>query len=215
MSDEKTMAALRAEAALDSTYARGLRLARSGGVLLTSKSAGSVGSTVGLSGRVRGSGGAYYSVTVDLDTSEHEVLDYSCTCPAASSYRGMCKHEIALALAFLGERSMPSEGPVPGAAPLVDGCGRSGSPDAPRMPAGSGSYGASGVRRELPTSPGMEALLARAARVRLGQATESRPQAPGTRQPARLIPRSAWGRGAARRASRSSWTSAEAGPATP
>ena len=102
MADEKIIRALKAEAALDSTYSRAMRLARGKGVLHMAKRAGTVGSTIGLAGRVKGSDGSYYSVTVDLDVSSGEVLDYSCTCPAAARYLGMCKHEIALALVSLG-----------------------------------------------------------------------------------------------------------------
>ena len=111
MADEKIIRALKAEAALDSTYSRALRLARGKGVLPMAKRAGTVGSTIGLAGRVKGSDGSYYSVTVDLDVSAGEVLDYSCTCPAAARYPGMCKHEIALALVSLGGVSA-GEGPV-------------------------------------------------------------------------------------------------------
>ena len=90
MADEKIIRALKAEAALDSTYSRAMRLARGKDVLPMAKRAGTVGSTVGLVGRVKGSDGSYYSVTVDLDVSAGEVLDYSCTCPAAARYPGMC-----------------------------------------------------------------------------------------------------------------------------
>ena len=103
MANELLVRCLKNEAALDSTYARASQLARSGGVLHFTKRDGGLGATVGVAGRVKGSGGTYYSVTVDLSLDPAEVIDYSCTCPAALKYPGMCKHEIALALAYLGE----------------------------------------------------------------------------------------------------------------
>ena len=41
-----------------------------------------------------------YRTSVILDEDADEVLDYSCTCPAFREYAGMCKHCVALALAF-------------------------------------------------------------------------------------------------------------------
>ena len=41
-----------------------------------------------------------YRTSVILDEEADEVLDYSCTCPAFREYAGMCKHCVALALAF-------------------------------------------------------------------------------------------------------------------
>ena len=41
-----------------------------------------------------------YRTSVILDEEADEVLDYSCTCPAFREYAGMCKHCVALTLAF-------------------------------------------------------------------------------------------------------------------
>ena len=110
MAGEKVIERLRAEAALPSTYQRGVAIWRDGGVLKLAKNGGELGSTVGLTGRVAGSDGGYYSVSVDLDTGSGEVLDYSCGCPAAANYDGMCASiEVALAL---GASTAPAPQPV-------------------------------------------------------------------------------------------------------
>ena len=180
MADEKIIRALKAEAALDSTYSRAMRLARGKDVLPMAKRAGTVGSTVGLVGRVKGSDGSYYSVTVDLDVSAGEVLDYSCTCPAAARYPGMCKHEIALALVSLGD--VPA-GEGPDAAPrLACDSGRSRGADRPQ------SHASGGAAVERPTSEGMSVLLGRSTRQRLDEAAAARPLGASRRELARLVP---------------------------
>lgn len=180
MADEKIIRALKAEAALDSTYSRAMRLARGKDVLPMAKRAGTVGSTVGLVGRVKGSDGSYYSVTVDLDVSAGEVLDYSCTCPAAARYPGMCKHEIALALVSLGD--VPA-GEGPDAAPrFACDSGRSRGADRPQ------SHASGGAAVERPTSEGMSVLLGRSTRQRLDEATAARPLGASRRELARLEP---------------------------
>ena len=180
MADEKIIRALKAEAALDSTYSRAMRLARGKDVLPMAKRAGTVGSTVGLAGRVKGSDGSYYSVTVDLDVSAGEVLDYSCTCPAAARYPGMCKHEIALALVSLGD--VPA-GEGPDAAPrFACDSGRSRGADRPQ------SHASGGAAVERPTSEGMSVLLGRSTRQRLDEAAAARPLGASRRELARLVP---------------------------
>lgn len=180
MADEKIIRALKAEAALDSTYSRAMRLARGKDVLPMAKRAGTVGSTVGLAGRVKGSDGSYYSVTVDLDVSAGEVLDYSCTCPAAARYPGMCKHEIALALVSLGD--VPA-GEGPDAAPrFACDSGRSRGADRPQ------SHASGGAAVERPTSEGMSVLLGRSTRQRLDEAAAARPLGASRRELARLEP---------------------------
>lgn len=180
MADEKIIRALKAEAALDSTYSRAMRLARGKDVLPMAKRAGTVGSTVGLAGRVKGSDGSYYSVAVDLDVSAGEVLDYSCTCPAAARYPGMCKHEIALALVSLGD--VPA-GEGPDAAPrFACDSGRSRGADRPQ------SHASGGAAVERPTSEGMSVLLGRSTRQRLDEAAAARPLGASRRELARLVP---------------------------
>ena len=143
------------------------------------KRAGTVGSTVGLAGRVKGSDGSYYSVTVDLDVSAGEVLDYSCTCPAAARYPGMCKHEIALALVSL-EGVPAGEGLV--AVPrFACDSGRSGGADRPQ------SHASGGAAVERPTSEGMSVLLGRSTRQRLDEAAAARPLGASRRELARLV----------------------------
>ena len=112
MASERWTETLKRYAALQSTYGRALRLARGGSVLAASETEGGFGSTVGLVGRVAASDGGYYSVGVDLDLDACDVLDYSCTCPASTNYGGMCKHEIALALSYLGVDDAAPERPL-------------------------------------------------------------------------------------------------------
>ncbi|MDD6211599.1 MAG: SNF2 helicase associated domain-containing protein [Clostridiales bacterium] len=50
-------------------------------------------------GEVRGSGRQNYEVKLEL-SPEDEILDYSCTCLASQEYWGICKHGVALALAY-------------------------------------------------------------------------------------------------------------------
>lgn len=117
MARERWTETLKRYAALQSTYGRALRLARGGSVLAASETEGGFGSTVGLVGRVAASDGGYYSVGVDLDLEACDVLDYSCTCPASTNYGGMCKHEIALALSYLGVDDAAPEWPLATAGP--------------------------------------------------------------------------------------------------
>lgn len=98
---ERLVDCVQAEAALSSTYAKGLALARAGAVLSCDITSGAIGSTRMLDGKVRGSSSEPYHTTVEFDTLNGDMIDYSCTCPAALSYLGMCKHEIALVLDYL------------------------------------------------------------------------------------------------------------------
>lgn len=100
--DKRTLiACLKNEAALSSTYGKGLSLSRSHAVHDIEMNDGALSNIVYITGEVSGSQGNRYAVSVQLDRAASEVLDFSCTCPAAASYPGMCKHEIALALAYL------------------------------------------------------------------------------------------------------------------
>ena len=79
-------------------YQRGRQLYRSGGV--TSIYLEEYGEDVlALSAEVRGNGQPFYECEVIL--SEDIIDEYSCDCPAGmDSRRGMCKHCVALALAY-------------------------------------------------------------------------------------------------------------------
>ncbi len=92
---------LKNEAALDTTFAKGLKLALDGCVLSCSEMEGTFDWTPRVEGIVEGSRGAEYRASVTFDLDEQEVVNYSCECPAAWEYNGMCKHEIALALEYL------------------------------------------------------------------------------------------------------------------
>lgn len=50
---------------------------------------------------VIGSGRQRYKTSVTI-SDDDDIIEYSCTCPAYSSYFGMCKHCVALALSYRG-----------------------------------------------------------------------------------------------------------------
>ncbi|MCA5963847.1 hypothetical protein LC724_30580 [Blautia sp. RD014234] len=73
-----------------------------------------------VSAQVKGSEGKWYETTVVFD-AEDEIADYICSCPAAGAYLGMCKHCVAVALAYrdtqmpadsLGNVDFPSKTPA-------------------------------------------------------------------------------------------------------
>lgn len=109
MRDNLIVDTLKGEAAFASSYERGLALAVDGAVSKLQVVEGVLGSTVSLDAKVEGSHGNLYHTTAELDLEKGELLDYFCTCPAAMSYPGMCKHEIALVLEFLAREGI---GPV-------------------------------------------------------------------------------------------------------
>ncbi|WP_165247722.1 DEAD/DEAH box helicase [Adlercreutzia sp. ZJ141] len=84
------------------TFQRAKQLARRVGGITKKRCGYDTGLTY-LSGYVLSSDGwsENYRVDVELDENTDEVYDYSCTCPAAFKYDGMCKHAAALALVYL------------------------------------------------------------------------------------------------------------------
>ena len=90
---------LERDAALSSTYPRGVELYRRGSakVLDIHREAG----FAEVSGDVYGSANVPYATVLVVDEREDTLVEYSCTCPASASYEGVCKHEIALALEYL------------------------------------------------------------------------------------------------------------------
>ncbi len=117
---------LKAEAALSSTFQKGVKLQRDFAVSGLDLLSGSIGSCLHASGKVEGSAGNSYSASVDLDMGTGEVVDYSCSCPASANYPGMCKHEIALALSFVqafigySEGRLGADDDVPAGMPRYD-----------------------------------------------------------------------------------------------
>ena len=87
------------DAALSSTYSRGMELYRRGSAKVQNihREAG----FADVDGIVHGTGYDPYSTMLVVDERESTLLEYSCTCPAAEKYEGMCDHEIALALEYL------------------------------------------------------------------------------------------------------------------
>ena len=115
MAQQEFIEALQAEAALASTFSRARQIARTGGVLSCEADTGATGGVACVSGLVKGSQGARYRARVELDLADLEVIDYSCSCPAAQRYDGMCKHAVALALRYLaGEGLADPDVPVAG-----------------------------------------------------------------------------------------------------
>ena len=82
----------------EGVYQRGRQLYHSGGVTsIYLKECGD--DVLELSAEVRGNGQPFYECEVILDRDT--IDDYSCDCPAGmDSRRGMCKHCVALALAY-------------------------------------------------------------------------------------------------------------------
>ena len=97
---------LRAEAALDSTFGRGRRLMLDGAVKGLEVNKGKFDGVLDVAATVRGSQGDMYQTGLFIDTDSCEFIDYSCTCPAAARYEGMCKHVVATALAALDETGL-------------------------------------------------------------------------------------------------------------
>ncbi len=117
----------RDEAALDSTFDKARRLAADGDVLSCDVTPSQIDGVVRLSGLVRSSGPGAYHTSVTLDLNDEDVVTYQCACPAAENYEGMCKHEIALALAYLGAAGPTGDPAVQAAA----------TPAAPAAPSSS------------------------------------------------------------------------------
>ena len=92
---------LKQACALDSTYGKALKLVQEGAVLSCEERPGKFDWAPSIEGTVEGSHRNSYRATVTLDKDEQDVVDYTCTCPAAYEYYGMCKHCVALALYYL------------------------------------------------------------------------------------------------------------------
>lgn len=61
-----------------------------------------------INGIVEGSYGNEYDVWILVNKQTGKIDDYSCNCPAFFSYQGMCKHCVALALAYLEWQKTPT-----------------------------------------------------------------------------------------------------------
>jgi len=80
---------IQSEAALSTSYAKGLTCYRAGDV----KKLRFFPTGRWFEARVKGS--KWYDITIDFDEN-HDILHYSCTCPAYYNYEGACKHVIAV-----------------------------------------------------------------------------------------------------------------------
>ena len=155
---------LKSEAALDSTFSKAQRLVADGDVLSCEATPSQIDGVVRLSGLVQGSGVGSYRTSVTLDLNDEDVVTYQCTCPAAVNYDGMCKHEIALALAYLGGRA-------PAGTPSVGSPNSAGlSPASSKVPA-------------APTSSQITDLLSAITAERVGAAAAAQRARAAVRQP--------------------------------
>lgn len=53
---------------------------------------------------VKGSGNNYYQVCIHVDENQSEIVDDECECPAHEQYWGLCKHCVAVLLAYIDWR---------------------------------------------------------------------------------------------------------------
>ena len=84
------------QASYPDAVTRGFKIASSGGIRDIQLDS-HMGTEAMVSAEVRGSGNNVYRTRVTIDTATQEVTGFGCTCPAAQSMPGMCKHAIALA----------------------------------------------------------------------------------------------------------------------
>ena len=54
-----------------------------------------------ITARVEGSSGEFYDVAISVDEKGSEILSDACTCPAYQKYWGLCKHCVAVLLAYI------------------------------------------------------------------------------------------------------------------
>lgn len=94
------------QASCPDAVTRGFKIASSGGIRDIQLDS-HIGTEVMVSADVRGSGSRMYRTRVTIDTAAQEVTGFGCTCPAAQSMPGMCKH--AIALAFRAAAMLPGE----------------------------------------------------------------------------------------------------------
>lgn len=81
------------------SYGRGLDIYESGQVLAMKAEEEDDGAYE-IHARVRGSGRKSYPVDMRYDPYEEELISVSCGCPAFYSYSGICKHCVAVLIAF-------------------------------------------------------------------------------------------------------------------
>ena len=93
-------------AALDTTFGKGLALMRAGKVDVFDITYDEYDESAHVSAFVEGSSGSDYAASVVLEMAAGRVRSYSCVCPAAHKYGGMCKHATATALAYLDSIGM-------------------------------------------------------------------------------------------------------------
>lgn len=86
------------------TYSRGYRIWQEGGVLDLQVLETEENNIIKLTGCVEGSGGNIYSAEAEINDKENEILSNQCECPASTVYWGLCKHCVALLLAYLERR---------------------------------------------------------------------------------------------------------------
>ncbi|MEY8518000.1 DEAD/DEAH box helicase [Lachnospiraceae bacterium 29-84] len=129
MIDEKTVSRL---CGSDSVYSRGWEIWQAGQIkaMQTGPKVKHGVRTVGLHANVKGSGINKYLISGSIKEEDSEVEDIACTCPAFSSYPGICKHCVAVLLNYIQYRDKA-------AMPVASSAARS------ALPAKKSSYGLS------------------------------------------------------------------------
>lgn len=164
-------------------------------------------------GRVFGNYQGYYQVSITVNETFHDVVDYHCTCPSYAGGGGMCKHCVAMALAYQRDpdaawESAARSGEIDEASG-VQGGSRNGSRVSPlqseRIPARK-------TPSEAPTNAMIEGVIsayakkAEAAAKRLAQTRQQAAQG-GASEPVVLVPTLAPGGSSTyRSAALSQWT---------
>ncbi len=88
------------------SFERGRQLAeREGGVVARRYAAGRQSCDVSADVRSSSSIAEHFHTYLATDPEGQSIVDYECTCPAARKHDSMCKHAVALALAFMRDPS--------------------------------------------------------------------------------------------------------------
>ncbi len=106
--------AIMSAAALDTTFGKGLSLMRAGKVDVFDVTYDADDESAHVAAFVEGSADSDYTASVVLEMAAGRVRSYSCVCPAALKYDGMCKHSVATALAYLDSIGMLGVAGSPG-----------------------------------------------------------------------------------------------------
>ena len=102
------------------TYHRGHDLFLNGSVIQMKTSSTGFGNYEHIDAVVRSSYAGTYDVEITVDMTIDEILDYYCECPAYAKYNGMCKHCVAVSLAYISKVEHQNVPTVPNSPSLAD-----------------------------------------------------------------------------------------------